>query len=112
MRAVALEGLSKLGLAAGYGDSRATADHQMWQDVKGLDATGGVRPQNPVLDLEVRGAGLSERERPGGVGALCFFPCGPLLMTLQSAHGQRFRAFHAARPVHNFPSLALPTASG
>jgi len=40
-------------------------DHQMWQDVKGLDATGGVRLQNPVLDLEVRGAGLSERERPG-----------------------------------------------
>ena len=65
-----------------------TADHQMWQDVKGLDATGGVRPQNPVLDLEVRGAGLSERERPGGVGALCFYPCGPLFMTLQSAHGQ------------------------
>jgi hypothetical protein len=89
-----------------------TADHQMWQDVKGLDATGGVRPKNPVLDLEVRGAGLSERERPGGVEALCFYPCGPLLMTLQSAHGQRFRAFHAARPVHNFLPLALPTASG
>jgi hypothetical protein len=65
-----------------------TADHQMWQDVKGLDATGGVRPQNPVLDLEDRGAGLSGRERPGGLGALCSYPCGPLFMTLQSAHGQ------------------------
>jgi hypothetical protein len=32
----------------------------MWQDVKELDATGGVRLQNPVLDLEDRGAGLSE----------------------------------------------------
>ena len=65
-----------------------TADHQMWQDIKGHDATGGVRPKNPVLDLEDRGAGLSERERPGGPGALCFYPCGPLFMTLQSAHGQ------------------------
>jgi len=36
----------------------------MWQVVKPLDATSGVRPQKPVLDLEVRGAGLSERERP------------------------------------------------
>jgi hypothetical protein len=69
-----------------WGDPKA--DHQMWQDVKGLDATGGVRLQNPVLDLEDRGAGLSERERPGGHGALCFYPCGPLFMTLQSAHGQ------------------------
>jgi len=41
-----------------WGDS--TADHQMWQEVKELDATGGVRLQNPVLDLEDRGAGLSE----------------------------------------------------
>ena len=69
-----------------WGDS--TADHQMWQVVKPFDATGGAVHENPVLDLEVRGAGLSERERPGGVGALCFYPCGPLFMTLQSAHGQ------------------------
>ena len=69
-----------------WGDS--TADHQMWQDVTEVDTASGVGVQNPVLDLEVRGAGLSERERPGGVGALCFYPCGPLFMTLQSAHGQ------------------------
>ena len=98
-----MQGLSLSGLAASYGGSRdaqprnfrsqitrgdSTDDHQMWQVVKALDATGGVGPQNPVLDIEVRGAGLSERERPGGVGALCFYPCGPLFMTLQSAHGQ------------------------
>jgi len=65
-----------------------TADHQMWQVVKRFDATVGVVLENPVLDLEVRGAGLSERERPGGVGAFCFYPCGPLFMTPQSAHGQ------------------------
>jgi hypothetical protein len=38
----------------------------MWQVVKPFDATGGVVLENPVLDLEVRGAGLSERERPEG----------------------------------------------
>ena len=54
-----------------------TADHQMWQDVKGLDATGGVRPQNPVLDLEDRGAGLSERERPGGLEPSASTHAGP-----------------------------------
>ena len=104
MRTIVLQWFSISGLAAGYGGSRdalarqlseppfkwgdATPDHQMWQVVKPFDATGGVVLENPVLDLEVRGAGLSERERPGGVGALCFYPCGPLFMTLQSAHGQ------------------------
>jgi hypothetical protein len=38
----------------------------MWQVVKPFDATCGVVLENPVLDLEVRGAGLSERERPEG----------------------------------------------
>ena len=65
-----------------------TADHQMWQVVKGLDSTGGVGLQNPVLDLEGRGAGLSGMRKAGGIGLLCFPPCEPLFMTLHSAHGQ------------------------
>ena len=82
----------------------------MWQDKSGMTLPVVSAFQNPVLDLEIRGLAF-RNEKGRGRGALCFYPCGPLFMTLQSAHGQLFRAFHAARPVHDLPSLALPTAS-
>ena len=92
------------GARSPEGDS--TAYHQMWQVLKVLDATGGVGPQNPVLDIEVRGACFSERERRG-VGGTLLLPMRALFMTLQSVHGQLFRAFFAARPVQFLPPLVL-----
>ena len=56
-----------------------TADHQMWQVVKALDATGGVGPQSPVLDLDVRGTGLPKRERPGGSWSPLLLPMRALV---------------------------------
>jgi len=43
-----------------------TTDHQMRQTIKRSDATVDVVNENPVIDIEVRGAGLSRTRKAGG----------------------------------------------